>query len=295
MEHQPDCLHRFVFDALGVRGELVTLDASWRAVLARHPYPASVRRPLGEALASTLLLAATLKFEGALILQAQGEGPIRTLVAQATHGRTIRGLARWHGDMPDDADPPRELQQLFGDGRLVLTLEPADGERYQGIVPLQGESLGAAIEAYFASSEQLPTRLWLAVDEAHATGLMLQRMPSADVDDDAWNRTTLLADTVDERELLTLPAQTLLQRLFHEEDLRLFEPEPVAFRCGCSRARIAETLRALGRDEVDAIIGEQGSVDVTCEFCNRDYRFDLVDARELFTDAVPSPAPATQQ
>lgn len=282
----PDSLHRFIFERLGVRGELVQLDATFRAVLERHPYPGPAQRPLGEALAAVALLTATLKFEGSLILQAQGDGPLRSLVAQGTHQRTVRGLARWHGDVPHG-----DLKQQFGEGRLMLTLDPLDGERYQGIVPLQGSSLGAAIEAYFGASEQLPTRMWLAVDGRRAVGLMLQRMPgnSQSGDDrvkDAWNRVTILADTVSDRELLSLSVQDLLRRLFHEEDVRLFEPEPVSFRCGCSRGRIADTLRAIGQAEVDDIINEEGSVGVTCEFCNRDYRFDAVDARELFADAV---------
>lgn len=301
MGSERDSLHRFVFERLGVRGELVQLDASFRAVLERHRYPGPVQRPLGEALAAVLLLTATLKFEGSLILQAQGAGPLRTLVAQATHNRTVRGLARWHGDVPQG-----NLKQQFGDGRLVLTLDPLGGERYQGIVPLEGSGLGAAIEAYFGTSEQLPTRLWLAVDGRRAVGLMLQRLPAGvadgagsgaadvhqaaveegDLDRDGWNRTTMLADTVSERELLDLPVHDLLRRLFHEEDVRLFEPEPVAFRCSCSRGRIAATLRAIGRDEIDAILREQGDVGVTCEFCNRDYRFDAVDAHELFAETV---------
>jgi molecular chaperone Hsp33 len=240
-----------------------------------------VQRPLGEALACVLLLTATLKFEGKLTLQAQGSGPIRTLVVQGTHEGTVRGLARWHGEVPHG-----DLQRQFGAGHLALTLEPLHGERYQGIVPLEGAGVGAAIEAYFGHSEQLPTRLWLAVDGARAVGLMLQRLPGTAEDADGWNRTIMLADTVQDRELLTLPVQKLLRRLFHEEDLRLFEPDPVAFRCGCSRGRIAETLRALGREEIDAIVQEQGDVAVTCEFCNRDYRFDAVDATALFSGAV---------
>ena len=278
---QPDSLHRFLFERLGVRGELVCLDAAYQAVLSRHPYPGPVQRPLGEALASVLLLTATLKFEGSLTLQAQGSGPIRTLVVQGTHQRTVRGLARWHGDVPHG-----DLARQFGSGHLALTLEPTRGERYQGIVPLEGAGIGAAVEAYFGHSEQLPTRLWLAVDGARAVGLLLQRLPGPVADADGWDRTVILADTVEERELLTLPVRKLLHRLFHEEDVRLYEPDPVAFRCGCSRGRIAETLRALGESEVDAIVAEQGEVGVTCEFCNRDYRFDAVDARELFSNSV---------
>ncbi|NBC13411.1 MAG: Hsp33 family molecular chaperone HslO [Gammaproteobacteria bacterium] len=278
---QPDTLHRFLFEQLGVRGQLVCLDAAYQAVLSRHAYPAPVQSLLGEALASVLLLTATLKFEGSLTLQAQGSGPIRTLVVQGSHNGKVRGLAHWDGDVPAGT-----LEERFGTGHLALTLQPTRGEHYQGIVPLEGPGLGAAIEAYFGHSEQLPTRLWLAVDGSRAVGLMLQRMPGTAEDADGWERTVTLAGTVEARELLTLPVQSLLRRLFHQEDVRLFEPEPVAFRCGCSRGRIEETLRALGRAEVDAIVAEQGDIAVTCEFCNRDYRFDAVDARELFSDSV---------
>jgi molecular chaperone Hsp33 len=278
---QPDTLHRFLFERLGVRGEFVCLDAAFQAVLQRHDYPGPVQRPLGEALTSVLLLTATLKFQGSLTLQAQGSGPIRTLVVQGTHQGTVRGLAHWEGEVPHG-----DLQRMFGAGHLALTLDPEKGERYQGIVPLEGAGLGAAIEHYFGQSEQLPTRLWLAVDGARAVGLMLQRMPGTVADADGWDRTVALADTVKERELLALPIRELLRRLFHEEDVRLFEPDPVAFRCGCSRDRIARTLRALGQREVDDILAEQGDIAVTCEFCNRDYRFDAVDAKELFSDSV---------
>ncbi|TVQ86904.1 MAG: Hsp33 family molecular chaperone HslO [Chromatiaceae bacterium] len=284
-----DSLHRFILEGAGVRGELVQLQASWQAVLARHPYPVPVQRPLGEALAAVLLLAATLKFEGSLILQVQGDGPLRSIVAQATHRRTVRGLARWEGEVPAGA-----LTDQVGSGLLVMTIDPAQGERYQGVVPVTGAHLGAAVEGWFANSEQLPTRLWFAVDAERVAGLLLQRIPAAVADADDWHRTTLLAGTVGARELLELPVANLLRRLFHEEDVRLFEPEPVAFRCGCSRGRIAATLRALGRGEIEAIIASEGAVAVTCEFCNRDYRFDAVDARELFADAVPSSGPATR-
>lgn len=284
-----DQLNRFLFDRCGVRGALVHLDAAWQAVLARHPYPPAVQPVLGEAMAAVLLLTATLKFEGALILQLQGDGPVTSLVAQATHRRTVRGLARWHGEVT-----PGPLAALLGDGRLVLTLQASTGEPYQGVVPLTGDRLATAIEGYFATSEQLPTRLWLAADGRRATGLMLQRLPVAHDDADGWERVCHLADTVRPTELTDLPARTLLHRLFHEEDLRLFEPEPVAFRCACSRERIGATLRALGRAEIDGIVAEQGAVEVTCEFCNRVYRFDGVDAGELFADAVPTGGPTTR-
>jgi molecular chaperone Hsp33 len=282
-----DALQRFLFEGTQVRGELVHLDASWRAVLSRHPYPETVRGPLGEALAATVLLTGTLKFNGALILQVQGEGPLRTLVAQATHGRTIRGLARWEGEVPAG-----EIEAVFGTGRLVLTLEPEGGERYQGIVPLFGANLAEALETYFRTSEQLGTRLWLAAGPQRAAGLLLQRLPGYQGGEDDWTRIATLADTLTGEELTGLPTETLLHRLFHEEDLRLFEPEPVAFRCTCSRGRIEETLRALGEEELEATLAQEGQVEVSCEFCNRIYRWDLVDARQIFTAVARHETPA---
>jgi molecular chaperone Hsp33 len=285
-----DTLHRFVFDGTDVRGELVHLDAAWRAILGRHPYPETVRGLLGEALAGTSLLTGTLKFDGALILQVQGEGPLRTLVAQATHARTIRGLARWDGEVPEG-----DNLAVFGPGRLVLTLEPEGGERYQGIVPLLGANLAEALESYFRTSEQLGTRLWLAAGPQRAAGLLLQRLPGgAGMDDEDWTRVVALADTITQAELIDLPTETILHRLFHEERLRLFEGEPVAFRCTCSRDRIEDTLRALGEEEVEATLAEQGQVEVGCEFCNRVYRWDLVDARRIFTAATRHEAPTAR-
>jgi molecular chaperone Hsp33 len=286
-----DSLHRFLFESAGVRGQLVRLDASWRAVLDAHPYPPPVGRQLGEAMASVLLLTSTLKFKGSLILQAHGDGPLRTLVAQATHRRTVRGLARWEGGVPGEA---AGLEAVFGAGRLALTLEPQRGERYQGIVPLEGRNLAAAIEAYFNASEQLPTRLWLAADGERAAGMLIQRLPGVHGSDEDWGRIGLLAGTVSERELLRLPAAEMLFRLFNEERLRLFESEPVAFRCGCSLERIQDTLRALGRAEVESILRERGSVEVDCEFCNRHYHLDRIDALQLFADTLPHDPSATR-
>jgi molecular chaperone Hsp33 len=273
-----DVLRRFLIETAGVRGALVRLDRSWAAVLERHPYPDPVRGPLGEALAAVTLLSSTIKFEGSLILQVESGGPIRTLVVQATDRRTLRGLARWEGEVPDSA----ALADLFGEGRVVLTATAPGGERYQGVVPLEGAILGDALERYFAQSEQLPTRVWLAAGPQRAAGLMLQAVPGGDPRGEGWARATTLAATLTPEELLGLPAEKLLHRLFHEERVRLFDAEPVAFRCGCSRERIDGLLRSLGREEVASIVAEQGAVEVTCEFCNRRYRLDAVDAAMLF-------------
>lgn len=293
-----DSLHRFLFENAGIRGNLVHLDTSWRAVLDTHRYPQGVREPLGEALALVTLLAATVKLTGSLILQAQGTGPIRTLVAQATSARTLRGIARWEGEVPENG----ALADRFGPGRLVLTIERGRREPYQGIVPLVGATLAAAVERYFNDSEQLPTRLWVSARGERAAGLLLQRLPvdgrigaPGGEDSDDWRRICLLADTLSANELESLRCEDLLHRLFHEDRIRLFEPEPLAFRCGCSRSRIEDMLRSLGETETMAIVAEQGAVEVTCEFCNRRYRLDAVDAGQLFAETTRHGTPAGRQ
>lgn len=289
IEINRDNLHRFIFEDVGVRGELVQLDASWQAVLACHDYPATVRSQLGQALAATVLLSATIKFEGSFILQAQGEGPLQTLVTQATHHRAIRGLARWDGKVPSGS-----LAEIYGSGHLALTIQTEGRDPYQGIVSLVGANLAETLQTYFSHSEQLHTRLWLAADDQRAVGLFLQELPSQPGYEVDWERITLLASTVTAREMLSLPAVELLYRLFHEEQVRLFESEPVSFRCGCSRERIENTLTALGREEIDTVLEEQDAVEIDCEFCNRHYSFDRVDIEQLFAGQVRMLVPPTR-
>jgi molecular chaperone Hsp33 len=279
-----DTLHRFLFEQLAVRGEWVHLDATWQTVLERRDYPPVIRRVLGEALAATVLLSATLKTQGLLTLQLQAQGPLHLLVVQCSHNHELRGLARWQEEV-DEAPLPT----LCGEGTVTITFEPDDGqERYQGIVPLTGDSLADALETYFAQSEQLLTRLYLNADDTAAAGLLLQRLPSQSADSDAWNRIEQLGNTVTAEELLTLDARTLIHRLFHEEDVRLFGAQPVTFRCTCSNERTESLLRALGREEVRSIVAEQGRVEVACEFCGLSYDFDSVDAENLFaTPGLP--------
>jgi molecular chaperone Hsp33 len=285
-----DQLHRFLFEDLDIRGEYLQLDASWKAVLDRYEYPSAVRSQLGQALAATLLLSATIKFEGSLILQSQSQGPISTLVAQATHNRTLRGLARWNDEVSEGS-----LEQMYGNGTMVLTIDARGRERYQGIVPLEGTSLAHALEGYFSKSEQLESRLWLAADGERAAGLFLQQLPSEHRHAEDWNRISMLSETVTPEELLELDTQTLLHRLYHEEQLRLFDPEPVAFRCECSRDRIEHTLKAMGYAEVKGLLEEQGSIAADCEFCNKHYEFDPVDIEQMFAQDVPIDAPTTPQ
>jgi molecular chaperone Hsp33 len=285
-----DHLHRFLFEDAEIRGEWVQLNASWQAVLACHDYPSAVQSQLGQALAATVLLSATIKFKGSLILQVQSRGPLKTLVTQATHHRTVRGLARWHGEIPQGS-----LPEIYGPGHLALTIQTEGKAPYQGIVSLEGTNLAEALQTYFSHSEQLQTCFWLAANDQRAVGLFLQELPSHRLEHDTnWERIALLASTVTAQEMLSLPSAELLYRLFHEEQVRLFGPEPVSFRCSCSRERIENTLLALGPEEMKAILKEQGTVEVDCEFCNRHYSFDQVDIEQLLSNQVRVSVPPTQ-
>ena len=281
-----DTLRRFIFEELPVQGRHVHLDATWRAALERQDYPPPVRALLGEAMAAAALLSATLKFDGNITLQIQGAGPVHLLVVQCTSGLKLRGLARWNGDIAAG-----DFRDLVGDGRLVMTIEQnGKVERYQSIVSLEGGSLSASLENYFERSEQLATRLWLTAGDGSAAGMLLQVMPDRKADADAWQHVTVLSDTLKQSELSGLSAQELLHRLYNEDDVRLFEAAPVAFRCQCSRERIEDTLRGLGHAEVESIVKEQGRVDVDCEFCGKRYSFDVVDVESLFSGSYPLPA-----
>lgn len=291
MIKEADTLHRFLLDNTLVRGEWVHLDASWQALLQRHRYPPAVYRQLGEAYAAVALIAATLKFDGSLILQITGSGPLQMLVVQATGSQSLRGLARYRGEVPDG-----DLVQIFGaDARLLITLDPGAGrERYQGVVALEGRSLASALDAYFERSEQLPTRVWLAAGPDSAAGMLLQGMPGPDGsptprDSEDWTRLTLLGDTVSGEELLGLRAEDLLGRLFHEERVRLLDGHGMRFACSCSRDKVQDMLKGLGPDEVRATLEQEGEIAVTCEFCNARYRLDAVDAEALFAAAEPQP------
>lgn len=283
-----DTLSRFLFEHAEVRGEVVRLDATWRAVLDSHPYPEPVRNLLGEMMAAAALLAATLKFEGALIMQMQGSGPVTLAVVECTSEFHLRATAKWREDLV-----PGDIAALLGQGKFVITIDPKSSSQiYQGIVALEGTTVAEVLEHYMLQSEQLETRMWLASDGEQACGLLLQRLPEnaspeiASEDTDAWNRALNLGNTLSPSELLHLPPREILHRLFHEEDLRLFEPRPVSFRCTCTRERVANMLRLLGLDEVHSIIEEQGKIEVDCEFCNRHYSFDVVDAEQLFAAEV---------
>ncbi|MFA6970036.1 MAG: Hsp33 family molecular chaperone HslO [Gallionella sp.] len=283
MKSHPDTLRRFLFEHAPIRGERVHLDASWRSVLERHDYPPRLRQMMGELTAAAVLLAATLKLDGSLVLQIQGTGAIKLLVVECGGDLKLRATAKWEGPLQGS------LSELAGDGRFVITLVQKDGKpAYQGIVALEGESVADILQNYMFRSEQLETRLWLAVDEHSASGLLLQKLPDQATDDaDAWSRFTQLADTLHDDELMQLPTEELLHRLFHEEDVRLFDEQQVSFYCSCSRDNVGQMLRMFGVEEVEAILTERQIIEVHCEFCNHRYEFDKVDAAQLFSAIAP--------
>ena len=319
--HDRDCLHRFMFEQYPIRGHLVHLDAAWRALIEHREYPEAIRDTLGEAAAASLLLAATIKFEGVLSLQLQGDGPMHLMLAQCTSGLGVRGLARYTegafagaaaggstgagasagtllGAATGAGNGTVQIADLIGAGNLTVTLETGDGsQRYQGIVPITGRRLAESLQVYFENSEQLPTRLWLHADASGASGMLLQRLPVADVSrsahaadadvvDDTWRRVQLIGETLTPGELRTLGDAEILRRLFNEDDVRLYEPTPVYFRCRCSRERVGGMLQSLGETETRSVLAERGEVEVRCDFCNRAYAFDAVDVAQLFNPEV---------
>lgn len=286
---EQNLLRRFLFEELGVRGEWVKLGTSWQQAKQHQRGTENLQHQLGQALAAVVMLSATVKFKGSMILQAQGDGNIKTLVAQATDQRKIRGLVRGKDSVAGDS-----LESLFGHGRLVLTVENQNGQPYQGVVPLQGSNLAAALQTYFEQSEQLKTRLWLFADAAYAVGLLLQELPTQKQDDTDWEHIEILANTVTEQELLTLDCEELLYRLFNQEKVRLFDAEPVEFCCTCSRSAIERTLFAMGRTELEDILQERDIIEINCEFCSERYCFDKVDVESILSQKNTATAPETR-
>ena len=320
-------LHRFIFDGLPVRGMLVRLTDSWQEVLARRAaaddaFPAPVRALLGEMAAAGVLMQANLRFNGALVLQVFGDGPVKLAVAEVQTDLAFRVTAKVIGDVAAAAQL-EAMVNVHGQGRCAITLDPKDkraGQQpYQGVVALHGDegeplqALSEVLEHYMLQSEQLDTRLILAADDTLATGLLIQRLPVQGVgnlagaaaernedrigEDEAFNRIATLASTLTRAELLTLDADTVLRRLFWEEPLRRFEPQEgeagPRFECSCSRERVGSMLVSLGRNEVDGIIEEQGRVEIGCDFCGRKYHFDPIDIGKLFIPGSDQPPGST--
>ena len=270
----------FLIEAANVRGVHVDLDDVWHATLARSDYPDWVLPWLGQAQAAVALLTATIKFDGRLSLQVKGGGPLQLLVAQANADGTLRATARTLGGGAD-----LSFKEAVGnDAQVALTLSQRRGDDYQGVVALDEDSLGAALGNYFLLSAQLDTQFWLGADATRCRGLLLQRLPGDSDDVDGWHRVQQLASTLFEEELLSIDSDILVSRLFHEEDVRLFDPTELLFRCGCSPERTAAMVKSLGEDDVRALLAEQGGeVLVDCEFCHQQYRFDEDDITGIFS------------
>ncbi|AQZ94643.1 Hsp33 family molecular chaperone HslO [Halopseudomonas phragmitis] len=281
-----DTTQRFLFEHADVRGEMTALDQSYREILAKHDYPEPVRALLGEMLAAAVLLSTTIKFDGLLVLQARSNGPLSTLMVECSSSQQVRGIARYADDLEGDC-----LAELMPDGVLAITIDPEQGQRYQGIVSLEGGSLAEALNSYFENSEQLPTRFRLLADGRLARGFLLQALPADRQKDPeqralTWEHLNVLADTLTPEELLALDNAVLLHRLFHEEDLRLFDTRPVSFHCSCSSERSGQALVSLGRHDAFQLLEEQGgSVEVDCQFCNNRYRFGSAELEALFSDS----------
>ncbi|MCL4112268.1 UNVERIFIED_CONTAM: hypothetical protein GTU68_022762 [Idotea baltica] len=276
-----DILHRFQLENLHVRGEWVSLSQSWKEIQSTTDYPPAIQQVLGEAIVAISLLADSLKFDGSLVLQIIGAQPVSMLVVQATSDGSIRGMANWEGEISPKASF-KDLFQAMNDQN-----EPSStkGERYQSLVSLEGDSLSDCFAQYFAQSEQLNTRLWLSVNDKVAAGLMLQSLPSDTSQSDGWNHASILADTIKDEELLELPAEQLLHRLYHEEDLRLYDAKPIRFNCTCSQDKIEHAVASMGETEANSIIEEQGNINVDCDFCNTSYLLDSVDVARIFSQA----------
>lgn len=281
---QLDTARRFLFEDADIRGEYVHLDSSYRDILEIHQYAPGVSRLLGEFLAASVLLSTTLKFEGKLILQVRSEGQIPLLMAECTDRLEVRAIAR-------GAEQATALDNelLLANGQLAITIDPVDGQRYQGIVPLAEGSLSRSLDAYFEHSEQLGTRIWLAADGRAAGGLLLQQLPQQLTQQEEsrslqWQHVCTLAATITDDELLSPDKEALLYRLYHEEPVRLFEVRRVSFACSCSRERTRHALVSLGRSEIEVLLEDLGVIAMDCEFCNQQYQFDRGDLEDVLTD-----------
>jgi molecular chaperone Hsp33 len=307
-----DILQKFIFDNAAVRGELVEISNAWREIQSHHDYPKAVKDMLGEMVAAAALLSANLKFNGSIIMQIFGDGPVKLLVVECNAELHLRATAKLSpGAVVADDATVTELLNAGGVGRFVITLDPADkmpGQQpYQGVVPLVGDTMATVIENYMLRSEQMDTKLWLAADDNVARGLLLQKLPrnsnaedqvaqaTEEEDIETWNRALALGGTLKREELLSVDVPTLLKRLFWEETIRVFDPLNPEFRCTCSREKVGNMLKMLGREEVDSALHDLGQLAINCDFCGKHYEFDAVDCAQLFASetAADAVAPAS--
>ncbi|MFA5597276.1 MAG: Hsp33 family molecular chaperone HslO [Pusillimonas sp.] len=288
-------LKKYLFQDNTVRVQAVRLTDAWQDGLVHQHYPDCVRQLLGELVSAAVLLASNIKFDGSLVLQLQGDGPVALIVVECTVNLDIRATATLReGVHLPESGSLQALLNTNGNGRFIVVLDPnrdtTDMQPYQGIVPLEGDSVAQVLEGYMRSSEQLDTRLWLAANDQCSAGLLLQRLPghggkvTATVQDETWQRAAILAETLQTPELLDLPSDELVQRLFWQETLLTFEPQNARWHCPCTRERVGNMLRMLGQEEIESILSERDKVDVSCNFCGKPYHFDAVDCASLFTE-----------
>ncbi|MGL5522990.1 MAG: Hsp33 family molecular chaperone HslO [Aeromonas veronii] len=281
-----DLLYRYLFEEYEVRGELVQLDHTYRHVVEAQNYPVQVQKLLGELLVATSLLTATLKFEGSITVQLQGDGPVRLAVINGDNNQQLRGVARYEGELPSDG----KLQSLIGNGQLIITITPEQGERYQGIIALDADTLAGCLEHYFARSEQLATKLWIRTGyhegAPRAAGIMLQELPAQSEDhSNDFDHLTQLTSTIKDEELFGLQAEEILYRLYHQDKVRVFDPQAVEFRCTCSRERCEAALLQIEKEEVMEMVQELGKIDMHCDYCGAQYQFNGIDVETLFSRA----------
>lgn len=277
-----DSLHRYIFDDISVRGELVQLTNTYKDILANQNYPKPVKDLMGELLVATSLLTATLKFEGSITVQLQGDGPVNLMVINGSHDQKLRGIARIADEIPEKAD----LHQLMGKGVMVITITPNQGERYQGIVALEGANLSKILEGYFEQSEQLQTRLWLRQDNEHAAGMLLQVLPTEQLKQEDFDHLVSLTETIKDEELFSLDAEEVLYRLYHQEKVQLFPEQEAKFECTCSRKKCEDAILSLDKDEVADILDKEGKIAMHCDYCGSSYEFDSIDVAALYKNAM---------
>lgn len=274
MTIKADVLNRYLFDNMHVRGELVQLHKTYKDIIALHDYPQGVSELLGELVAATCLLTATLKFDGEIAVQLQGDGPIGYLAVNGNHNQEMRAIARSFDDVTGSG-----LKEIVGKGTMVITIRPTQGEPYQGVVALEKDTLAECLAHYFEVSEQIPTKIWLFTDEANqqVAGSLIQLLPDADTKENQladYEHLCQLTNTIKAEEIFTLDAEDLLYRLYHQEEVRLFEPQAVTYQCSCSEQKCLNAISQIEPSELKGIIEEQGKVSMTCDYCRTTYDFD---------------------
>ena len=279
-----DILHRYLFDGMHVRGELVQVKNAFQTMVANHNYPQGVKNLLGEVMAATSLLTATIKFEGEITVQLQGDGPIGYLAVNGNHQQQMRGLAKLK-----HTTEATTLKDLIGKGNMVITIQPSQGDPYQGIVALEHDTFAECIAHYFEVSEQIPTKIWLFSDEENeqVAGSLIQLLPDGEdktKQQDDFDHLCQLTDTIKQEEIFSLDAEELLYRLYHQEEVRLFDPQAISFKCGCSAEKCLTAIAQIDASELKNIIAEQGKVSMTCDACQTTYAFGEVELASFLSD-----------